>query len=109
MKQQLTLVLVTLAVGLMLGALLMDRFRPAPKCPDTSSLAAQVDSLELETAALVEQRNKAASSAQLWQEEVALARRTRQTANKDYPIHAKAAYDSGLDALRDSLMQGAGD
>lgn len=95
------LILTALVLGGTIGGLLVDRIKVCPEVPDNAHL---IDSLEQALIQSDVRINEVTASAQLWEEEAKLARETRKSV-KHFPAYEKAAYDSGLDNLYDSLGQ----
>ncbi len=96
--------------GTLTCGLVLSRLHECPKPPDTSAL---VDSLQgqwaTEKAELIHERNLLVRSEQFTREKYEAAINAIPATKKIYVTNAKAAYDSGLDALRDSLMSGPRD
>ena len=94
-----------LVVGILLGGFGVEALRPVePPDPNLMTKAAG-DSVMTENFRLHEANNRLTHAMQFLEEEVTLARAAKEAAKKSYPKNAKAAYDSGLDAMRDSLSQ----
>ena len=91
--------------GTLVCGLVLSRLHKCPEPPDNSGL---IDSLQgqwaTEKAELLHERNLLIRSEQFTREQMEAARKAIPTTKKSYPANAKAAYDSGLDALRDSLL-----
>lgn len=109
MKKYAVVALVSLVLGLMAGGILYGEIFKCPAPPSTRGFEMKIDSLSMENARIYVERDNAMRAAAMWQTQVDSIKASRPTSVKHYKKYAKAAYDSGLDALRDSLLQGATD